>query len=97
MTFEETPLKDQEEEVTTTNEADGEPVIVSRLEEFYYTAKDCEFEGCTSMAIHHCMDNTLYWGGCGRIFCGAHSRGTKGFSQNGEPLAYICIDCHSAA
>ena len=57
---------------------DEESIVVSRLEDFYFNVAECEFGECQIPAIHHCADTTLYWGGCGRLFCAEHARNYKG-------------------
>ena len=69
-------------------------IVVCRLDDFYFKSTECEFEDCQSTAVHHCCDTTLYWGGCGRLFCEEHSRGSK--STSDDTLAYICIECHES-
>ena len=73
---------------------DEEIPVPNRLKDFYFNETKCEFKGCYGIAVHHCADGTLYWEGCGRVFCKDHARGTctePGF----EELAFLCAECYA--
>ena len=75
------------------NDNDPEFAISNRLEDFYHNETICEFANCQWIAVHHCADGTLYWEGCGRVFCEEHARSAKD-TEEGEALAFVCSECH---
>ena len=80
--------------VSSPDAIEGDEVIVpNRLEDFYLNESKCEFEGCGWAAAHHCCDVTLYWQGCGRVFCEEHAKSAKD-TEEGDALAFVCTDCH---
>ena len=54
----------------------------------------CEFEGCQGIAVQHCADGTLYWEGCGRVFCKDHAREETLTDPGFEELAFLCAECY---
>ena len=81
---------------TSTEIAEDEEVAVpNRLKDFYYNEAKCEFRDCSGTAIHHCADGTLYWEGCGRVFCKDHAISTKENDDGFDELAFLCAECYS--
>ena len=79
---------------TTPDVTEGISLVAkSRLEEFYSNEMICEFEDCQCKAVHHCIDGTLYWEGCGRVFCNQHAKSVKD-TDEGEALAFVCTECN---
>ena len=82
--------------ISSPDAYDGETcrlTIRNRLEDFYHNETLCEYENCKGTAVHHCADGTLYWEGCGRVFCEEHACSLKD-SNEGNPLAFVCTECH---
>ena len=85
----EAPMLDQPS--TTITLPKTEETVECRLEDFYSQSTECEFEDCSRIAVHHCCDDQLYWGGCSRLFCEDHARRSK--SEDTDTIAYVCRDC----
>ena len=80
--------------VSSPDVVDGQEFrITNRLEDFYHKQTKCEYQNCQWTAVHHCADGTLYWEGCGRVFCEEHACSLKD-SNEGEALAFVCTECH---
>ena len=79
--------------VSSPDEIKGdETAIPNRLEDFYIHESKCEFDGCAWTAVHHCCDTSLYWQGCGRLFCEEHAKSAKD-PEEGDAIALVCRDC----
>ena len=88
------PLQNMGDGMYVSSPEETDKMIPNRLHDFYINESKCEFDQCQETAIHHCCDATLYWEGCGRVFCEKHAKAAKG-DDDLESLAFICAECHA--